>query len=65
MFKEETIKLVERAWSIEEIKKYMQDVNIDIEKLPFGKLSKDQILKAFIILKEIQRLLLSGQIKEQ
>jgi poly [ADP-ribose] polymerase len=42
------------------MKKVMADLNIDVDRLPLGKLQRDQITKCFKILLQIQKILLSG-----
>jgi hypothetical protein len=41
------------AWNFDLMKSVMREMLLDETKLPMGKLQKEQILKAFKILKEI------------
>ncbi len=45
---------------MEVMKKVMAEMNLDVEKLPLGKLQRDQITKCYKILAQIQKILLSG-----
>ncbi len=45
--------VVEMAWNFDLMKSVMREMLLDETKLPMGKLQKEQILKAFKILKEI------------
>jgi hypothetical protein len=52
--------VVQRAWDISAMKKVLADLNIDVERLPLGKLQRDHITKCYKILLQIQKILLSG-----
>ncbi|PIK37446.1 putative poly [Apostichopus japonicus] len=51
---QELIKLI---FDIEQLKKTMMEFEIDMEKMPLGKLSKKQIEKAYSVLTELQQLI--------
>lgn len=58
--KDEGVKqLIAKAWDVDLMRQVMTEMQLDVEKLPMGKLSKDLINKAFKILKEIQKVLLT------
>jgi hypothetical protein len=47
---EEVRQVVKEAWDFETMKRVMSEMNIDVERLPLGKLQRDQITKCYIIL---------------
>ena len=58
---EEVVNVVNAAWDLEHMNQIMLENNIDVEKLPLGKLSKEQIVKGYKILGQIQKILFSGE----
>lgn len=59
-FKDEQVQqLIAMAWDLDLMKAVMQEMCLDLEKLPMGKLTKEQIAKAYKILKEIQNVMLT------
>ncbi|XP_074645175.1 poly [ADP-ribose] polymerase 1-like [Tubulanus polymorphus] len=53
-------KLIELIFDIETMKKAMLEFEIDLKKMPLGKLSKNQIEKAYKILTELNKLVEGG-----
>lgn len=41
------------------MKKVMTEIGLDIEKLPVGKLNKDHIMRAYKILNDLEKAILS------
>lgn len=54
-------KLLEAIWDLDLMKSTMSAVNLDMKKLPIGALSREKIIKAYVILTEIQRVLLTPE----
>lgn len=53
--------LVRQAWDIDHQRRVMADHMLDVERLPLGRLQRDQIVKCYKILSQIQKILLSGE----
>lgn len=47
-------------FDVNEMKKLMLEFELDAEKMPLGKLSKNQIQKAYAVLSELQELIEKG-----
>jgi len=56
--------LMSLIWDLKRMQRTMKEMNIDPEKCPLGRLSKDQIQKGFVILGRIQDVLISGKKNE-
>ncbi|KAL5289012.1 PARP1.2 family protein [Megaselia abdita] len=52
-----TQELIKLIFNIDNIKKAMLEFDLDMEKMPLGKLSQDQIKKAFLVLQELTNLI--------
>ncbi|KAG7202334.1 hypothetical protein KM043_018664 [Ampulex compressa] len=52
--------LIRLIFNVENMKKVMLEYEIDMEKMPLGKLSKKQIQKAYSVLTELQGLITKG-----
>lgn len=47
-------------FDLNEMRKVMQEYNLDMDKMPLGKLSKTQIMKAFTVLTQMSELIKTG-----
>ncbi|PRP83966.1 hypothetical protein PROFUN_08650 [Planoprotostelium fungivorum] len=56
--------LVKLICDVEKMKLAMKEYQIDMKKMPLGKLSKKQLTKGFNILKEIEETLKAGNVKK-
>ncbi|XP_012286246.1 poly [ADP-ribose] polymerase [Orussus abietinus] len=52
--------LIRLIFDVETMKKVMMEFEIDMDKMPLGKISKKQIQQAYAVLTEVQRLVSSG-----
>ncbi|CDW73944.1 poly [Stylonychia lemnae] len=58
--------LVEMAWNFDLMKKIKEEMSLDVERLPMGKLQKDSVVKAYKILREISKVIIQQKkIKEK
>ena len=48
--------LMNLLWDLKRMKRVMSELNLDEKKLPLGGISKEQIMKGYRILSELQRL---------
>ena len=57
----EIVEVVQHAWDLPMMKRVMQELTLDVDRLPLGKLQRDQISKCYKVLNHIQKILLSGE----
>lgn len=54
------IEILDKAWSLESMKTLLTEIGLDIERMPIGKITKEHITRAYKILNDLEKAILSN-----